>query len=157
MTSGVPQDVLLAVGLPPGSSEDQARDLVITVNPDQSIAEVSAANNQSVLSIGELEAPFDLGASTTRADGSIFLSWQPATDPRISGYRVYRQSGSESPISAGFSTVPGFADLEVIPGTEYSYRVVSMSNGLQESEPTATVTIRSARRDALFRDGFETP
>ncbi|MDJ0652606.1 MAG: fibronectin type III domain-containing protein [Xanthomonadales bacterium] len=157
MISGMPEEVILQVELPPEFSEDQTRDLVISVNPNQAISEATVANNRFVVTLGELEAPTGLVASTTPAGGSIFLGWEAAEDPRITGYRVYRQTGGEPPLSAGFSTVAGFADLEVIPGTEYDYWVVSISNGLQESAPTDIIPIRSAQRDRLFRDSFETP
>ena len=96
--------------------------------------------------------------SVDRVGTIIFLDWDPMTDQRVKNFRVYRRSTrSMEEFSVGFTPVNGFADLNIVSGEEYEYRVTSVSAGLLESEPTEWIKVAAVRfkGEGIFANGFE--
>jgi hypothetical protein len=79
------------------------------------------------------------GTATTAA---IDLSWQPSTDPDLSGYHVYRRNaaGTFERLTSTSVLGPAFSDITVTPGTAYTYRVTAVDNTGNESAPSTEVT-----------------
>jgi hypothetical protein len=71
---------------------------------------------------------------------AIDLSWQPVTDPDLSGYIVYRREGDAAwqRISPAAPLLPpAFHDSQVQPGHSYIYAVSAISQGGFESARSA--------------------
>ena len=74
---------------------------------------------------------------------SIDLAWDPNPEPRIAGYRVYRQdldSGSPEAwhsLSTDLVRVTSYRDSTVAVGKRYAYRVTAVGESGSESAPSA--------------------
>ncbi|HET8598698.1 MAG TPA: fibronectin type III domain-containing protein [Segeticoccus sp.] len=89
-------------------------------------------------------APTGLGA--TGGDGLVNLSWQPPSSnggAAITGYNVYRASGSGSLAKLASATGTAYTDKAVTNGTTYSY-VVKAVNSVGEGTASSTVTATPA-------------
>jgi hypothetical protein len=92
----------------------------------------------------------DIAAQSGPQHPSIDLSWQPNTDARLAGYRVYRQqlaTPARATSSQGWIrlneqplTAPGFRDLTVASGRSYAYRVTAVDLSGNESTPSTPAT-----------------
>ena len=73
----------------------------------------------------------------------VVLAWQPLTDPKVQGYRVFRQSGKgswEKVRSLEGREQSTFTDQELGDATAYAYHLVTKFKDGQESPPSPTVT-----------------
>ena len=95
--------------------------------------ELSAPIRVEALDIFPPAVPSGLAAVATAGDTStepsIDLSWQPVTDPDLSGYAVYRSEsgGAWRRVSPDKPIVPpAYHDAQVQPGHTYSYAVTAI-------------------------------
>ena len=88
------------------------------------------------------------GLLATPGPGSIDLSWDPGTDSRIAGYRVYRLDQTAASASGAawqrltpdLLPTPAFRDLSASPGHPYRYRVTAVDVSGNESPPSPETT-----------------
>ncbi|MEM9301578.1 MAG: hypothetical protein AAGE01_05675 [Pseudomonadota bacterium] len=154
-----PATTVLSVAVPRTFSADEPHTLYVTLNPDLAAHEVTLENNTATVDFGAMPVPFDIAPSVDAAGTIAFLDWSVEEDERVTGFRIYRRElGSDVIYSVGYSPVDGFADLNVIPGTVYEYRVASLSDNMMESDPSAWVAVgvNAIRSELLFSDSFET-
>ena len=84
-------------------------------------------------------------AGTGPANRSIDLSWEPDSDPGITGYIVYRQAVStsgaltEKPTRLNPTPIvgPAFSDHTAIPGQRYAYYVTAIDTFGNQSAPSS--------------------
>jgi hypothetical protein len=110
-----------------------ARHLYVSINPQQSIPESLYQNNTAVLTIGGLPVPQNLSGSARQGQTLVLLDWLPLSDPRVAGYRVYRQDTLGNVDAVGSTFTNGFADMTPLLDQEYSYRVASFDASGRES------------------------
>jgi hypothetical protein len=82
------------------------------------------------------------GLTATAGDGSVALTWQsPSSNggSAITGYNVYRATGSGSSAKLTSATGTSFTDTTVANGTSYSY-VVRAVNAVGEGPASSTAT-----------------
>ena len=93
----------------------------------------------------------------TPGPGSIDLSWDPATEQRVAGYRVYRadagagvnppgaaEGAAAAPqqwtrLTQDLLTAPAYRDLSGASGHSYRYRVTAVGSSGNESQPSNEV------------------
>jgi hypothetical protein len=155
LTSGVAANINLTLPLPEGFRSDDAHTLYVVINPQGELSESDASNNSFAVSIGALPVPTGLTNIDGDISGNIVIHWDPVDDPRVTGYRVYRQNPDGSVLNVGMSPVAGFADFSAGPRRRYSYYVTSVSDRLMESEPSLRIDGFTLDPDELFRDDFE--
>lgn len=93
------------------------------------------------------------GLVATPGPGSIDLSWDPGSEPRIAGYRLYRADSGGTPAAAEWRrvtpellTMPAYRDMSAAPGQAYSYRVTAVDTTGNESTPSTTATETAPER-----------
>ena len=77
-----------------------------------------------------------LASEAAAARPTIDLSWEPNDEPRIAGYRVYRQDESSVwRLISGVELIAASAyrDMDVAAGRRYTYRVTAVGVNGQES------------------------
>jgi hypothetical protein len=147
--------------VPAQFSRDEARRLFVRVQlgtqPD-----ADGANDIGSADIGALEVPGLPQVEVRQRDRHVLLEWPATTDPRVSGWRIWRANppaadGSQDWTPVGSSLVPAFIDLTGGDGRTDWYRVTAFSQGGVESAPgPAAVAVRDARAPTpVFADGFE--
>jgi uncharacterized protein len=78
---------------------------------------------------------------------SIAFEWKPVSDPRVSGYYVYRNSpGAEEQKLQRIATVDNrfathFVDSDLKPGSEYQYRFATITKEGSESVASDTMLV----------------
>jgi hypothetical protein len=115
--------------------------------PLELAGERSAPLRVETLDIFPPETPTHLAAvaalqesAEASSETAIDLSWQPATDPDIAGYIVYRREGGApwQRISPALPLVsPAFHDTQVQPGHSYLYAVSAIDQSGHESPRSA--------------------
>jgi len=120
--------------------------------PLELAGELSAPLRVETQDIFPPETPTNLSAVAALKDSAeassetaIDLSWQPATDPGIAGYIVYRREGDApwqriSPAQPLVS--PAFHDTQVQPGRSYLYAVSAIGQNGHES-PRSTEALET--------------
>jgi hypothetical protein len=149
------QDVPLSITLPRALNPDDRHTLHVVINPNVLMDESDGSNNELQLVVNALEVPTHLVSYDEDNSGIITIHWDPVSDPRVTGYRVYRRNPDGSVLNLGVSTVPGFADFSAYPDQRYEYFVTSYTVGLSESDPSEAVPALTFNQDLVFRDGFE--
>jgi len=124
-----------------GLRVDEAGRLVGTV-PARTLLAVSAPAGTGAAQNPSLGNVTDLAALP--GDSAVKLTWTPATDPAVQGYRVYYRKASEtSETQFNFSPLPRDRDEVIVygpeNGTEYVFRVVSVDASGAESVNAPTV------------------
>lgn len=61
--------------------------------------------------------------------GSVALTWNPSTDPKVTGYKVSRSTsfGGTYTVLADSLFVGAFTDTTIVPGTTYFYKVTAVT------------------------------
>jgi hypothetical protein len=83
---------------------------------------------------------------------AIDLSWEPGTEARIAGYRVYRREleggspGTALRLNSEPAPVPAYRDLTVAAGRRYAYRVTAVDGAGNESGPSGEVVETAPER-----------
>jgi hypothetical protein len=81
----------------------------------------------------------------------VDLSWTPSTDNvGVQGYDVFRNGGI-----VGTVTSPSFSDLDVSPGSTYSYSVQARDGVGNASTTCSAVSVTVPTASTTFSDGFE--
>lgn len=155
LPTGQPLTVSLTVPLPAGLNQDDEQTLHVVVNPQQQIAEADGSNNARSVAVGALPPPTGLENVDGDASGNVVIHWEPVDDPRVTGYRVYREDPDASLHFVGYTEVPGFADFSAESQQHHRYRVASVSAGLNESVPSEPVVAWTLDPDVIFSDGYE--
>lgn len=73
---------------------------------------------------------------------TVNLSWTASTSPNISGYAIYRRtgtSGSYTQINTVLDGSTTYVDTNVVDGQTYYYEVVAVNSGDQQSAPSSAV------------------
>lgn len=158
LTGGAFVEIGFELDIPGDFGPDETHQLVVVVNYDRVIEEGDFDNNTREVTINQLPIPQNVTPSVNLEGTMVLLDWDSPVDSRVTGWRIYRRSTvTWETYSAGFTPVNGFADLNVVPGEEYEYRVAAMTDGLLESEPSEwlRVQVRRTVGDEMFSDGFE--
>jgi hypothetical protein len=85
------------------------------------------------------------GAADQVQKPAVDLSWEPGTEARIAGYRVYRRDAEEGAagawgrLNAELAAVAAYRDLTVGAGRRYGYRVTAVDAAGNESAPSDEV------------------
>jgi hypothetical protein len=111
LAAGQPTNVTLNLASP--ATLDRPHTLVVTVNPQQRIAEPNALDNQQSVQIGGIPSPVGLQVTSRRGIAKALLRWDAPQDPRVVGYRIYRVDGSGAQTPVGSSFVTSFVDRNV--------------------------------------------
>ncbi|MBY6204578.1 fibronectin type III domain-containing protein [Halomonas denitrificans] len=155
LTTGQPLTISLTVPLPASLNEDDEQTLHVVVNPQQQLSESDGSNNARSVAVGALPPPTGLENVDGDLSGTVVIHWTPVDDPRVTGYRVYREDPDGSFHHVGFTDVPGFADFSAESEQRHRYRVSSVAANLNESAPSEPVEAWTLDPDVVFRDGFE--
>ena len=94
-------------------------------------------------------APANVQASDGTSDAGINITWNAVAG--ATGYRVYRTLGAGVPVEVDDTVETGATDLEVIPGTVYSYKVYAYT----DSGESAASTANTGWRNILAPTGVE--
>jgi len=151
-------EVAFELTIPSGFGPDETHRLVAVVNPDRTIEEGDFSNNTREVTLNQMPTPQNVLPSVDFDGTLVILDWDPATDSRVTAWRIYRRNTvTLEMFSVGFTPVNGFVDLNVVPGAEYEYRIAGVTDGLLESEPTEwlRVQVRKTAGEMIFADGFE--
>jgi hypothetical protein len=151
----------LDAAVPAQFRRDETRRLFVRVQLGTQ-ADADGANDIGSADIGALEVPALPNVEVRQRDRHVLLEWPAATDPRVSGWRIWRANppaadGSQDWTPVGSSFVPAFIDLTGGDGRTDWYRVTALSEGGVESAPgPAAVAVRDLRAPTpVFADGFE--
>jgi hypothetical protein len=83
----------------------------------------------------------------------VELKWSPSGAYTAHGYEVSRATNSNGPFTSIYSTkrwtTPNYADTAVEPGVTYYYTLAALNNA-GKSAPSATVSVVSAKGEALL-------
>lgn len=80
---------------------------------------------------------------------AIAFEWRPATDPRVAGVRIYRDTpGSDDKALYRIATIDStlqthYIDKDLTPATRYRYRFTTVDAQGRESMPRKTVTAKT--------------
>ncbi len=135
------QIVTVTLILTPPVNLDVTHTLHVIINPQQTIAEATATNNQQTTLIGGLPVPTDLSALAQTGNSLVYLNWTPSTDRRVVGYRIYRAQDGGAAASIGSTFVAGYVDLGASLDHVYGYRVSSYNVDGVESELSAPLIV----------------
>ncbi len=106
---------------------EAAHRLFLTINPTQTVSELTAANNTLAIDAGGILPPQDLSFRSVKGSRYIHLDWLPQNDARLAGYRVYRSLDGIQYIPVGSTLTDGFVDMTSEMDTVYYYTVSSYS------------------------------
>jgi len=77
--------------------------------------------------------------SGTGTQHEVDLSWAAPSGASVSGYHVYRATGSSTSyqvLNSSITSSTSYADKSVTSGTAYTYYVTSVNSSGQESSPS---------------------
>jgi hypothetical protein len=156
ITLGEHKTVEFELNAPEELLSDERRSLFLTLNPLQTIEEVTAVNNVVEVAFGALPAPSGLTVFGNGKEPFNYLMWNGVDDDgRVTAYRIYRRDSSGNIEAIGSSPVAGYADILLGIHESYDYRITSMSDRLIESEPSEWIRIFNDGADLVFADRFE--
>ena len=121
------QSVTLSVGFAPKAAGAVTGRVIITSN---------ATSSPNTISIS--------GAGVARSNYSVTLSWIASTSPDVTGYNVYRSTGSSgvyAKIVSSLVTADRYTDTTVQAGKDYSYELTSVTSSGAESGYSSPVSV----------------
>lgn len=151
------QSLRCSVALPASYRLDENVSLTVELT-DETLKDRDRSNDFASLQLGLMPIPSDVTVRSSANDFFNYVDWNPTTDPRTSGYRVYRARPGETPLPVGTSQTNSWADADHPGRSDYEYFVTSYSargfeSQLSEPSPLAKAKPRVASR--LFSDSFE--
>ncbi|MFH1501689.1 MAG: S8 family serine peptidase [Candidatus Eisenbacteria bacterium] len=122
-------------GLTPGQTY-YYRAFAVDANANESAA---SAYDSAIATDLPPAAPTGLALVPGPAEGEIFVSWNPNSEPDLDRYRLERSLAPDfEPGSEPFEEpAVSYQDSGLIPGEEYYYRVYAIDTGGNESAPSA--------------------
>ena len=96
----------------------------------------SSSSNEVCLEVRDVEAPAaPTGVTALARDGAVEVSWSPASERDLAGYRVYRAAPGAAPervaeVGAGEGT---YRDTAVAAGATHVYTVTAVDAAGNES------------------------
>jgi fibronectin type 3 domain-containing protein len=72
----------------------------------------------------------------------VSLSWNASSSPNISGYNVYRRTGSSGSfvkINTALDALTSYNDVSVSDGQTYYYETTAVNSSGEESSPSTSV------------------
>ncbi|MGB2603733.1 MAG: fibronectin type III domain-containing protein, partial [Candidatus Sulfotelmatobacter sp.] len=73
---------------------------------------------------------------------TVSLSWNASTSPNITGYNIYRRtgtSGSFTKINSSLNATTSYVDTAVTDGQTYYYETTALNSSDEESAPSSAV------------------
>jgi hypothetical protein len=160
LAAGDGRDVVLSFNAPASAFADEQHTLYAVIVPGDELVELSGDNNVGTRVFAGMPVPVDVASFSTPGYAPVQLGWSSGTDPRITGYRVYRLDGNEW-MPLGSTPSNGFLDLSAQFGVSRSYAVSSYSIRGVESGRSAPISvtpmIAEQTEDSVFANGFEAP
>ena len=99
-------------------------------------------------------APTNLAATATSSTG-ISLAWTPSTDNiGVTGYRIYRATGTAAIVQVGTSTAAAYSDTGLTASTTYRYTVAGLDDAGNASAQSAVATATTAAAPPAGLTGF---
>jgi hypothetical protein len=148
----------LAWTAPADAHADEAHVLHAVLVMPEDLAEITDDNNQGKLELPGLPVPANIAYGSQPGIPQVQLGWDPIADPRIAGFRVYRQETDGSWVPMGATPTHGFLDLSASFMAPRTYAVASYSSrGIESalSEPVTAMPVTFVLPTPPFRDGFE--
>lgn len=141
--------------LPGGFRADENHSLTASIRRSGRVVEdLNDANNHATLQLGFLTPPGELRVRSSRLDAINHLSWDPVSDDRVIGYRIYRAFANYPPRPIGTSFGTEWADTRNANAGDVSYWVTTFSiNGLESAMSPKSGTSPSDER--IFSSSFE--
>ena len=105
----------------------------------------SAPSKEVVATPMDLEPPpTPQGLTAHYREGALYIAWDPVNAKDLAGYYLYRrvQGGEWSPVVKEALYQPLYVDRDVSPGVNYEYKVVSVDQAGNISEPSPLIKIR---------------
>lgn len=151
-------DLELRWTAPASAYPDESAALHALVVASAGLDELTDDNNQLKLEYPGMPVPENLASNALPGVPQVQLGWDPISDPRLAGFRVYRQEASGDWTPMGASPGQGFLDLSASFFTPRTYAVSSYSSRGIESALSAPITVMpviAGQSLMPFSDGFE--
>ena len=82
------------------------------------------------------------GTGVAAAVYTVSLSWNPSTSPNVTGYNIYRRTGTSggyTKINTAVNSATSYVDTSVTNGLTYYYETTAVNSSGEESAPSAAV------------------
>jgi hypothetical protein len=129
------------LSLPVTLSAGQSVTFTVTFTPQSSGAASTSLSFVSNASNSPTKATL-AGTGIAAPEHSVSLSWNADGSPNVSGYNVYRRTGSSgtySKINSSLVPSTAYTDSSVSDGTTYYYETTAVNSSGEESTPSAAV------------------
>jgi hypothetical protein len=116
----------------------------LTLNNGQPTATGAAAGQLTINSNSSTNSKAVIALSGTGIPLEVALSWDAPSGSTISGYNIYRTTGSSpsyAKLNSTVSTPATYSDTSVQASTTYEYYVTSVNSSGLESAPSNTATV----------------
>jgi len=126
------------------TTPSEGNDYEYTVKAIDIFGNESDFSSSMRVNIPEIPIVPPAGLTAINIDDGIMISWQPALQKNISGYKIYRYERGAPPKQIGSvnSDVNEFIDKAVISGNLYFYFIIAVSVNGRESMPSEELGIR---------------
>lgn len=119
----------------------QSVNFVVTFTPLASGLASVSASFASDASNSPASATFQ-GTGVAAAIYTVSLSWNPSTSPNVTGYNIYRRTGTSggyTKINTAVNSATSYVDTSVTDGLTYYYETTAVNSSGEESAPSAAV------------------
>jgi hypothetical protein len=122
-------------------SAGQSANFTVTFSPQSS----GAASTTISFTSNAINSPATAtvtGTGVAAPAHAVNLGWTASSSPDISGYNVYRRTGTSGSFSQINSTLDGntsYVDTTVVDGQTYYYEVAAVNSSNEESPPSSAV------------------
>lgn len=125
----------------------------VTLNSKQAVtlqvkfaptAASSATGSLTIRSNASTNPTVVVSLSGTGTQHEVDLSWAAPSGASVSGYHVYRATGSSTSyqvLNSSITSSTSYADKSVTSGTAYTYYVTSVNSSGQESSPSNKISV----------------